>query len=142
MSHPSDFEVEMEMETDHVDLMDECKLSQLKDFKEGLHSGNRLEINTAGGMGTTRLDLEDALDDGLSIVASSGFIYEHSATHSDHSPLTELPVPSSNTNESTPSTLSTSYAPRKSRECHPPEMDNDIASSTIDEEKETGMQST
>lgn len=91
--HPSDFEVEMEIE------IEERKL------KEGLE---RMDENTsggggvAGGMGVTRLDLEDALDDGLSIVASSGFIYEHSSvTQSEHT-ITGPPVPSSNTNESTP----------------------------------------
>merc|ERR1719242_261817 len=141
--HPSDFEMDMDVKLDEGHLP----------ITAGNSSSTAAKPTGPGhgGMGTTRLDLEEALDDGLSIVASSGFIYGRSITtqQSSHrsartpsSAISEAPNVSkeSSNSASTPSTLSTSYAPRKTREFMQRAMisPNGIQGpSFIDEEKET-----
>merc|ERR1719242_2715914 len=105
--HPSDFEMDMDVKLDEGHLPITAGNSNSTAAKP-TGPGH-------GGMGTTRLDLEEALDDGLSIVASSGFIYGRSITtqqssHRSHrTPSSEPPAQTkdSSNSESTPSTLST-----------------------------------
>merc|ERR1712150_279926 len=117
-----------------------------------------------GGMGVNRMDLEEALDDGLSIVPSTGQYSlatistkmpstsldngtEHEQRQTDDSAddSHRLPIPNTNTSSNgnlSPSTLSTGYRPRGHSNKRVNYRTSGTSSTvTVDDEKETKVHS-